>query len=101
MSADQGDEETRNREDARDDLPSNRVRQERERMQVGAIDRRKRRRSPDAGVDARAPERAYERQRTVDASVPEHVAVEELLGVMRHQPRLALAVADLLAPVGL
>ena len=32
------------------------VRREREWMQVGAIDRRKRRRAPDAGVDAFTPE---------------------------------------------
>ena len=41
--------------DERQDLPADRVRQERERMDVGAVDRRKRRRAPDAGVDAFGP----------------------------------------------
>ena len=70
-------------------------------MHVGAVDRREGRRAPDAGVDARAPQRTDERQRAVDASAPQHVAVEELLRVVRHQPRLAFAVADLLPPVRL
>ena len=67
------------RQHERDDLPADRVRQERERVDVGAVDRRERRRAPDAGVDARAPERAHERQRAVDAAAPQHAAVEELL----------------------
>ena len=46
-----------------------------------------------------APERSHERQRAVDAAAPQHVPVEELLGVVRHQPGFAFAVADLLAPV--
>ena len=83
------------------DLPADRVRQERERMDVGPVDGRKGRRSPDAGVDLRARQRADERQRTVDASAPQHVPVEELLRMMGHQPRFALAVADLLPPVRL
>src|SRR4051812_43580922 len=77
------------------------MRQEREWMHVGAVDRWKRRRAPDAGVDARAPERSHERQRTVNPAVPQHVAVEKLLGMMCHQPRLTFAVADLLSPVRL
>ena len=70
-------------------------------MDVGAVDRRERRRAPDAGVDARAPQRPHERQRAVDAAAPQHAPVEELLRVVRHQPRFALAVADLLPPVRL
>ena len=68
-------------------------------MHVGAIDRRKRRRAPHAGVDALAPERAHERQRAVDPPAPQHAAVEELVRMVRHQPAFAFAVADLLAPV--
>ena len=95
------DGEAGQRQDERDHLPPDRVRQERERVDVRAVDRRERRRAPDAGVDARAPQRTDEGQRTVDASAPQHVAVEELLRVMRHQPGFALAVADLLRPVRL
>src|SRR6476620_8936707 len=76
------------------------MRKKRERMYVLPVDRWKRRRAPDARVDPFVPERPDEGQRTVDASVPEHPPVEELLGVMRHQPAFALAVADLLTPVG-
>ena len=65
------------------------------------VDRRERRRAPHAGVDAIATERADERQRAVDAAAPQHPAVEEFLRMVRHQPRFAFAVADLLAPVRL
>ena len=40
-------------------------------------------------------------QRAVDPAVPQHRAVNELLRVMRIEPRLALAVADLLTPIRL
>ena len=63
--------------------------------------RRKRRRAPDAGVDAPARQRPHERQRAVDAAAPEHLAADELLRMMRVEPGLAFAVADLLPPVGL
>ena len=96
-----GHAEAGERQHERDHLPPDRVRQERERVHVGAVHRRERRGAPDAGVDARAPERSHERQRAVDAAAPQHPAVEELLRVMRHQPGLAFAVADLLPPVRL
>src|SRR6185503_11117014 len=76
------------------------MREEREWMNVGAVDRRKRGRSPDARIDLGAPQRSHERQRTVDAAAPQHLPVEKLVGMMRHQPAFAFAVADLLAPVG-
>ena len=70
-------------------------------MDVGAVDRRERRRAPDARVDACAPERTHERQRAVDAAAPQHAPVEKLFGMVGHQPAFALAVADLLTPVRL
>src|SRR5712692_1237562 len=75
--------------------------QERERMYVGSIHRRKSRGAPDTGIDTRAPERPHEWKRAVDAAAPEHVSVEELLRVVGHQPGFALAVAYLLRPVRL
>ena len=80
-------------------LPLDRVWQKREWMHVGAIDRRKRRRPPDARVDARPGKRPHERERAVNPPAPKQVAVEELFRMMRHQPGFALTVADLLAPV--
>src|SRR5687767_10975830 len=65
-----------------------------------AVDRRKCGRAPDAGVDAFPDSRAQERQWTVDPAMPQHPAAEKFLRVMRIEPRFALAVADLLAPVG-
>ena len=65
-----------------------------------AVDRRKRGRAPDAGVDAFPDSRAQKRQRAVDPAMPQHLAAEELLRVMRIEPRFTFAVADLLAPVG-
>src|SRR5262249_3067603 len=70
-------------------------------MHVGPIHGRKRRRAPDAGINAGSPKRPDDRQRTVDASAPQHVPVENLLRVMGHQPGLALTVPYLLMPVGL
>ena len=53
----------------------------------------------NAGIDA-ALCRAQERQRTVDTAVPHHVSCQELLGVVRVEPRFPFAVADLLSPEG-
>jgi hypothetical protein len=92
---------TEHRQRKRQELPAERVRQECERVDVGPVHRREGRRAPDSCVDPLAPQRSHERQRAVDAPVPQHAAVEELLRMMRHQPALALAVADLLTPVGL
>ena len=68
-------------------------------MNVRAVNRRERGRAPDTSVDPFAPQGPDEWQRAVDAPSPEHVSVEELLGMVRQQPPLALAVADLLPPV--
>ena len=76
------------------------MREKRERVDVGSVNRRERRRAPHARVDALTPERAHKRQRAVDAAPPQHVAVQEFLRVMGHQPALAFTVADLLPPVG-
>ena len=77
------------------------MRKELDGVDVGAIHRRKGRRSPDASVDPPARERTHERERTVDAAPPDHVSADELFGVMRVEPRLAFAVSDLLPPIGL
>ena len=61
MLACRRDAEAGQRQHEREHLPSNRVRQKRERVHVRPVDRRERRRAPDARVDARAPERSYER----------------------------------------
>ena len=70
-------------------------------MDVGPVHGGERGRPPDTGVDLRTVQRADERQRTVDASAPQHVPVEEFLRMMGHQPRFAFAVANLLPPVAL
>ncbi len=70
-------------------------------MHVGAIDRREGGGAPHPGVDAGAPQRPHERQRTVDPAAPQHAPVQEFFRMVRHQPGLAFAVADLLAPVAL
>src|SRR5216117_2429637 len=70
-------------------------------MDVGAVHGWKGRGSPYACVDARARQRPHEWQRAVDSPAPEHVAVEELIRVMRPQPCFPLAVANLLTPVRL
>ncbi len=81
--------------------PCRRVRQELQRVAVGAVDRGEGRRAPHAGVDAPAGQGAHERQRAVDAAAPQHLAAHELLGMVGVEPGLAFAVADLLAPVAL
>ncbi len=70
-------------------------------MRVGAVDRREGRRAEHAGVDATAGQRADKRQRAVDAAAPQHLAADELLGMVRFEPGLAFAVAGLLSPVAL
>src|SRR4030095_14955300 len=94
-----GDAKPGERQDEREHLPSDGVRQECERMDVGPVYRWKSGHAPRARIDPRAPERPDERQWAVDSTVPQHASVEELLRMLPQEPGLALAVADLLPPV--
>src|SRR5437588_12424593 len=71
------------------------------RTRIKAIDRRKCGAAPSTRVDAQKGHRPDERQRTVDVSVPDGPPADEFVRVEGFQPALALAVANLLAPIAL
>src|SRR4029453_3796081 len=85
------------RQDEREHLPSDGVRQECERMDIGPVDRWKSGHAPRARIDPRAPQRPDERQWAVDSTMPQHASVEELFRTPPHEPALPPAVPP---PVG-
>ena len=84
----------------RGDLPRRGVRKHAQRGRADAVDRREGRAAPLAGVDVGVEQRLDEGQRAVDVAAPLDPRADELLGVVRLQPHLALPVAHLLAPEG-
>src|SRR5436190_14983097 len=71
------------------------------RMRIEAIDRRKCSAAPSTSVEPQAGQRPDERQRAVDVSMPDGPPADEFIRVKGFQPAFALAIADLLAPIGL